>query len=1019
MANSNPMRNKIIKFSSLAGLLIVLALISTCKKLEKSMLVSTGEVNNVETNSADASGVVIDLGDGATQHGHCYGISPGLTVTGTRTELGKPSAGGFTSQLTNLTGGTKYYVKAYMSNGTETVYGKEKDFTTTAASLPVITTTSISEITQTSALSGGEISSDGGSFVTARGVCWSTSVNPAVALSTKTTDGAGTGIFASNITGLTANTTYYVRAYATNDAGTAYGEELTFTTSTATIGLATISTTAITNITSSSATSGGNITNDGGSTVTVRGVCWSTASGPTTDNSKTTDGANTGSFTSSITGLTANTKYYVRAYATNIAGTAYGSELSFTTNTTSATPPTAAVAAATSVTNTSATLNGAVNANGTVSTVTFEYGPTTLYGTSINSTPSEVTGTTTTSVSASLTGLTPGTLIHYRVKANNEGGTAYSGDLTFTTTQVPDAKTESATSVTTVSATLNATVNANSLSTTVTFEYGTTIGYGNTVTAVPNPVSGGTPTAVTYGLTGLSPNTTYHFRVKAVSTGGTVYGDDKTFVTYCTSPSATTNPPTLVHAGGSTLNGTVNGNGFSTVTTFEYGLTATYGNTIAAAQSPVTGSEDVNVNAAVSGLTSNTLYHYRVKAENCSPAPAFGSDMTLTTLATVTTGTVSAIGSTTASCGGFVETGGGENVSQRGVCWSTSPNPTPDGSGHETHDGSGTGNFTSSITGLTSNTTYYIRAYAVNNGGISYGDQRSFVTLATLSTSGITNITATTASSGGNIDLGGGASIIERGVCWSTSINPTISDAHTINGPGTGIFNSDITGLINYTNYYVRAYATNSSGTSYGNQFNFKTLCGNSITVTHTVGNVAPVTKTVTYGLTLTYVAGCWITQNLGADNQASSATDASENAAGWYWQFNRKQGYKHDGTNRTPSGTWETPIDEDNDWNPANDPCLILLGAGWRLPTWSEWNSLSSGNWYSLNDAYTYALKIHAAGILDGSGSLALRGSDAWIWSSKQGDATGGMSIRLNSTSVSPSVAGKVYGLSIRCLKD
>jgi uncharacterized protein (TIGR02145 family) len=96
--------------------------------------------------------------------------------------------------------------------------------------LPVLTTTAISNIGQTTSTSGGTISSDGGGAVTARGVVWGTSQNPTVVLTTKTIDGSGIGAFTSNITGLSPNTQYYVRAYATNSAGTAYGNEASFTT---------------------------------------------------------------------------------------------------------------------------------------------------------------------------------------------------------------------------------------------------------------------------------------------------------------------------------------------------------------------------------------------------------------------------------------------------------------------------------------------------------------------------------------------------------------------------------------------------------------------------------------------------------------------------------------------------------------------------------------------------------------------------------------------------------------------
>jgi uncharacterized protein (TIGR02145 family) len=415
-----------------------------------------------------------------------------------------------------------------------TSYGADSVFTTNAATIPTLTTTAASAITGTTATSGGNITSDNGATITARGICWSTTANPTIALTTKTNNGTGTGAFTSNITGLAGSTIYYVRAYATNSAGTAYGAQQTFTTASAvanlprvTIGtqvwtnknldvatyrngdpipqvtdptqwaalntgawcwynndsvafaatygrlynwyavndarglapqgyhiptdaewnklvkyldggadttcfscnqsttegaamknttgwnfggngtnssgfaglpggnrsidgisgligiygnwwsskesnttsawnrglsydnstilkgswskslgfsvrclrdttinptIPTLSTSTPTNITTTTATSGGNITSDGGATITARGICWSNTANPTIAlTTKTVDGTGTGAFTSSITGLTAGTTYYVRAYATNSAGTSYGAQQTFTT----------------------------------------------------------------------------------------------------------------------------------------------------------------------------------------------------------------------------------------------------------------------------------------------------------------------------------------------------------------------------------------------------------------------------------------------------------------------------------------------------------------------------------------------------------------------------------------------------------------------------------------------------------------------------------------------------------------
>jgi uncharacterized protein (TIGR02145 family) len=195
--------------------------------------------------------------------------------------------------------------------------------------VPSLTTSDATSITVTSLTTGGNISSDGGALITASGVCYGTTSGPTTSASF-TTDGSSGGSFVSKLTGLAPNTMYYIRAYATNKVGTAYGNEVTATTAPPTLSI--LTTAPITSPTVNSAVSGGSITSGGNDSVTVRGVCWATTTGPTTSNGKTADGAGTGNFVSTITGLQSGVIYYVRAYATNTAGTAYGNEIVFSTN---------------------------------------------------------------------------------------------------------------------------------------------------------------------------------------------------------------------------------------------------------------------------------------------------------------------------------------------------------------------------------------------------------------------------------------------------------------------------------------------------------------------------------------------------------------------------------------------------------------------------------------------------------------------------------------------------------------
>ncbi|MBM3444513.1 MAG: hypothetical protein FJX83_05925 [Bacteroidetes bacterium] len=234
-----------------------------------------------------------------------------------------------------------------------------------------------------------------------------------------------------------------------------------------------------------------------------------------------------------------------------------------------------------------------------------------------------------------------------------------------------------------------------------------------------------------------------------------------------------------------------------------------------------------------------TYYVLAVAGENKSDTVK--AEITPVIPITISTGSVTEIGATTAKIGGNITNAGGGTVTSRGICWSTTQNPTVSNS--KTTEGTGPGQYTSTLTGLLAGITYYARAYGENSRGIVYGNEVSFTTLGSpkLTTNSVTSITSTSAVSGGNITSDGGFSITARGVCWSTTPSPTVNSSKTVDGAGIGNFVSQLVGLKSLTNYFLRAYATNSFTTVYGEQITFSTPIGSLFTngagVTDVEGN--------------------------------------------------------------------------------------------------------------------------------------------------------------------------------------
>ena len=987
--------------------------------------VTTSAVGNVTETAATCGGNVTAAGySGVTGRGVCWGTEPNPTVEGSHISSGS-GTGAFTCQLTSLAPSTTYYVRAYATNSIGTAYGAQVAFTTSAEEPQDICgtiTLPYSEnfenyTTSTTAATGIEPD------------CWSL-VHPDVTLTdanrpqlyykssfahsgnyslkmyyrcvyampalsqdipvnqVKLTmylrqanasyrlevgvwdDATGTFEPVQRIDNSTTNVEYVTCDFSTytgsgnriafrNVLGsgnyaysTNYLDDITLDTvfnGSVPVTLPTVTTSAVNDITENAATCGGTVTADGGAAVTVRGVCWATQPNPTVNGSHTSNGSGTGAFTSSITGLEQGTTYYVRAYATNSAGTAYGGEMTFTTQASTPAVNGQPCPGAETVTDIDGNVYNTVQIGEqcwmreNLRTTQYADGmPIRNDGETVSATEPYYYDNTSSSINL------------------NKRGYLYNWPALMHGTSSSSANPSNVQGVCPTGWHVPSNVEWVQLT-----DY---------VGSVSDYVCGGNSGNIAKALASISG-----WNTSAVACA---VGNDS----MANNASGFSAVPA----------GYCNGASFYAVgDNCQFWSSTEYG-----------GSNVRYFNLNSDG--ANASRNLGSKISGCSVRCLRGAGLNAPA---VTTGEVSEVTPTTAVCGGAVTADGGVEVTERGVCWGTEPDPTVSGS--HTGGGAGTGAFTCSIAGLSPFTTYYVRAYATNSLGTNYGETVMFLTadtcatitvpytedfesqtnsttaatgvqpycwkleqedvpmtagtlpqlyykssfahsgnyslkmgnrcvyampalsadvpvnrlrlemylrqanaayqlevgvwddetgtfeqvqrinnsttgvmrvecdfsnytgnghriafrnvlggsanydysynyldditldtvsggvvsatLPTVTTSAVSDITETAATCGGMVTDDGYAAVTGRGVCWGTGHNPTVNGSHTSNGSGTGTFTSNITGLAANTTYYVRAYATNSEGTAYGEERSFTTAgantCGTTITL--------------------------------------------------------------------------------------------------------------------------------------------------------------------------------------------
>lgn len=708
--------------SALIVSLYLLFIVTACEEKEPATEpeVSTSPITKITATGFTSGGTILsDGGETITANGICWSTNPNPEISNPHTTdaIGNPS---FTSNISGLSAGTTYHARAYATNAVGTEYGESLTFTT-LGEIPACTTLPATNVSGTQATLNGSV--NGNELPTIVTFEYGTEPdysNGGEIEATQSPVSGNSNIEVSvNLSGLSMDSTYYYRVKAVNSLGETYGEGVSFRMK----AYPYIQTATISSVEYYSAVGGGDVTYDGGLTVSARGVCWNTTGDPTISDNITSDGDGTGSFTSDITGLTPNITYYVKAYATNSLGTAYGYQEEFTTP---AIPPTVITDDITNRTSSSATVGGEVTESGsnpvTVRGICYATNPNPdFYNSRISS------GSGTGQFSVDITGLESGTVYYARAYAATVADTSYGEIIMFETlaSSVPQVTTKPAEWEYYFNFILTGGEVTSDGGGTVT-ERGVCWGTNPEPTIDDEHMSYGDGTGEFYSdipADRLAPQTDYFARAYAINSAGVGYGSAVTFNTQWCIP--------FLHLHIMELRATeiilgVHTGNFDRGEFIVYNKNTSESVFIEFESEGFYGYED-EFFQTISGLTPGNEYDIHAIIHGWCGDPNEFIYFTTTDFPDLATEPVSDITSSSAVSGGNIFSDGGSYVFSRGICWSTHENPTIDD--NDIYAGSGTGSFTATMNGLEAGQTYYVRAYAINeDAGIAYGQNESFTT---------------------------------------------------------------------------------------------------------------------------------------------------------------------------------------------------------------------------------------------------------------------------------------------------
>lgn len=764
----------------------------------------------------------------------------------------------YTAAVVGLTPGEKYYYCIFARSGKSVVKGKTSSFNTEEAIPPSLSIAEATEVTESGATLTATILDNGGYEPTVRGFAYAMYVenagDPTLDDNTKLVIGDK---FEITLSDLAANTTYIVRPYATNDAGTGYGESVKFTTSQQKIpmvianGSGSLANKPV-EVVAYEAVCMGAVTEDHGFTVTEYGFCYSTESRqPTIESSqhiKAQDGAK--GFSATLKGLTASTKYYMRAYAKSDKGVGYSATVEFTTDKEQVVSLTQATVTDRTSSSVTITAQMAYESFSTIKEKGICYGQTanpSVDGTKISDSNTEH------KVTATITGLKEGDTYHARAYAITRDGTFYSGDIAFTTetTYAPSVSKPSVYDKTETGAKVRASIRTNG-GLEVTAKG---ICYSST-NAKPTledlvAISTEADNSILVSLSDLQGGVTYYVRSYATNAKGTGYSEEVEQFTTTKHTEPTLNGLNVMNikddnAEASASIANIGGEG-ETIEERGFVVSTSGDPTIDGYNTTkfVSSSTEDAFSTKLTGLRYNTLYYIRAYAVN-KVGTGYSKTLSFETGSSerATLGELKCTKTEAHSLSFSFEvtsTGGAELTSQ-GFMWRKSGE-----SEYTNVSGKLTGNtVTGTITGLTENTGYYVYGYVENKNGETSTGYNTFNTAKlppgegdnptpgdddgtkkpTVGYTNVSEIYATTAWLSANIESDGKLTITEKGFLWMVDDGTELTTGNgtkIIVTSGSTSMRHKLTGLTGKTRYRVRAYAINAKGISYGGYSTFTT----------------------------------------------------------------------------------------------------------------------------------------------------------------------------------------------------